>query len=87
MHSVNDFQESGFVFAPFNASQNPLLLKGNSCFLSNYESLKETTTVYKEIEDGDKYSHMDLVKSGIDEIKSGNLKKVVLSRKSTTLPN
>lgn len=81
MHNVNDFQESGFVFAPFNASQNPLLLKGNSCFLSNYESLKETTTVYKEIEDGDKCSHMDLVKSGIDEIKSGNLKKVVLSRK------
>lgn len=84
LYTITDFNESGFVFAPFDASAESTIL------LRNHESLREICSlgpVGGEIrktlgrnQDNDREFHLQLVKKGIAEIGAGLMKKVVLTR-------
>ena len=80
MHRTIDFKEKGFVFAPFNREGSTILLKPNTFFTSDYRAQKEVVSKQFSHDEKGKQEHIDLVKKGIGEIDSGNLKKVVLSR-------
>ena len=85
LHTTSSFNESGFVFAPFDSSKQVVLIP--------YESSKHITTTYsgsefkKKINRQDeasltsKHEHLHLIENGIQSINNGQLVKVVLSRK------
>ncbi len=92
-YMVEDYDISGFVFAPFD-SDEPILL------IPSEHSKKLTASLSDELESNDKNSshkhrtssenlkdketHKRLIEEGIQAIASGNFKKVVLSRKEET---
>ncbi len=79
LHELQDYNSSGFVFAPFE--------KGTQVFIKG-EYLKIPTSFAYDLKPSEntvvseegKMRHIDLVKSALDEIHQGNLKKVVISR-------
>ena len=83
LRTVTDFSESGFVFAPFDATEPAVLLRID-------ESLREIGRFERDggklytLPDGhlggDRDFHLKLIQKGIAEIDSGPLKKVVLAR-------
>lgn len=83
LHYSLDFSEKGFVFAPFNSASPAILLKPDKVM---DEFFKPETTSDAEIGGllpqtrNARDIHIDLIKKGIEEIKNGTLKKVVLSR-------
>ena len=83
IHEAKNFTEEGFVFAPFDSTSPAILLKPNktetSIFSkkSNYFPDVDCEIDVSEVE---KVSHINLVNEGIEEIKNGRLRKVVLSR-------
>lgn len=84
LYYVKDFCESGFVFAPFDASENSILMPSDcsKVITVNYEvpqmesKIQPSSILYSEV----KQHHINLVAKGIDAIKEGSFKKVVLSR-------
>jgi len=84
LNFVEDFRESGFVFAPFDSEQSPVLLKKDEFLSQAYpqeSSQLNDTTIFSEFEDLDKDFHLQMIEKGLDEIAEGRLDKVVLSRK------
>ena len=81
LHQTKDFSEKGFVFAPFNLENGIVLIKPDEILSSTFDV--EQASESKEIKTSDlgKEEHLDLINKGIDQIKSGKLRKVVLSRK------
>ena len=88
IYTTQDFSESGFVFAPFDAAKPKFLIPASQA------EFLETTFDFAEVDKDSKKSticepeqeparkqHMDLVEKGIDQIKKGTFKKVVLSRR------
>lgn len=80
VNTCNDFRASGFVFAPFNATGKKILITGKHEEGEMGELPKNTTEKKIEISDAGREIHIKLVEGAIAEIKTGNLKKVVLSR-------
>ncbi|GGW32549.1 chorismate-binding protein [Arenibacter certesii] len=83
LHTVVDYEETGFVFAPFNSNENAILIKNDSSFaeilqLEKTEENLESVAVEENI--SEKTFHLELVQKGVNEIKLGNLEKVVFSR-------
>ena len=83
LYFAENFEETGFVFAPFDGSQMILIPKNQSV------KWEELITSFKENQDSDFTDSEDiqakeyfekLVQKGIDAIANGILKKVVLSR-------
>ncbi|HET8886232.1 MAG TPA: chorismate-binding protein [Salinimicrobium sp.] len=85
-HIVEDFTESGFVFAPFN-SQNPTYYIPSDFPLTTEfipsDELEVNSQVAPALGIANKIEHIELVKKGIAAIKAHNFQKVVLSRKET----
>jgi len=92
IYEVANYQESGFVFSPFDQSRKAILLPLDACKhitipLSELPSVDEGVFYTKEQEmevswsEEQKSLHKQLVQKGIDVIKTGAFKKVVLSRK------
>ena len=87
LHEVNDFSESGFVFAPFDASTSEtVLIPAEESFAMELDSFENDTTFNGEVisithKDEGRDNHIELVKKGIDKIAHTAMKKVVLSRK------
>ena len=85
IHKVSDFSEKGFVFAPFDVKGDVNLIPSknseilNVSYLVKRESLT-TKTFVSELLSKDKKQHINLVKKGVEAIKSGQFQKVVLSR-------
>ena len=81
IHTVTDYSESGFVFAPFDTEEQPVLIPFENCIETIF---KEVTTIQQQVEYTDKNesksAHIDLVQKGIGTIKNTQLSKVVLSR-------
>ena len=84
LYFAENFEETGFVFAPFEGSQMILIPKNQAV---KWETL---VTSFKENQDFNSLGSEDLeakehfeklVQKGIDSIVEGTLKKVVLSRK------
>ncbi|WP_394748614.1 chorismate-binding protein [Spongiimicrobium salis] len=84
VHNVDTFDETGFVFAPFDDKQPPILLHPDEVFKEKYENrkTKESSNSYGLEETLQaKRKHMDLVQKAVAHIAKGDFKKVVLSRK------
>lgn len=88
VHLIHDFEESGFVFAPFDNEKDSFLIPSDesefleaSFQIDDEESEHSNVTFYEAESSADKQKHIDLVQQGINIIRSGDLKKVVLSRK------
>lgn len=84
LHITNDFKEEGFVFAPFNNAKDAILIpKEEAEFYT--EVLHSTPMAFGErYFDEDKRvkgDHLQLIQKGINGIKEGLFKKVVLTRK------
>ncbi|RSK38600.1 chorismate-binding protein [Mangrovimonas spongiae] len=89
---VEDFSESGFVFAPFNDKEDIILIPFDDSdnFQAEFNDLhqlnkKTETQKTAEILEEDKTNHIKLVEAGVKAIASGEFKKVVLSRKETVI--
>lgn len=84
LYFAENFEETGFVFAPFEGSQMILIPKSQSVkWIELIPSFEENQNVdFTDTEDlvaKEQFEH--LVKKGIDTIRKGTFKKVVLSRK------
>lgn len=80
LNSVVDFKESGFVFAPFDSTEDAFLIRPDEVIVSSLQRNSElVASDFNETAEG-KETHIKLVDNGIKEIIKGNLQKVVLSR-------
>jgi isochorismate synthase len=84
LHVTENYKEKGFVFAPFNDTENSILIPFDDSenFEANFD-LKEQI-IYKKNESSfqeeDKLKHINLVEKGIEAINNNHFKKVVLAR-------
>lgn len=85
LHYAGDLSQSGFVFAPFDASEKAILIPGvqaQELHIEGAEEMLANEILFDASSlEADKAQHMALVQKGIDTIKSSEMKKVVLSRK------
>lgn len=93
LHSITDFTESGFVFAPFDNRQDAFLIPlEDSKVLSvqfNHNDFSEDEMSFQKTkserispnQQTDKLSHIKRVENGIEAIKNDCFSKVVLSRR------
>lgn len=93
LHSINDFTESGFVFAPFDSRDKAFLipLKNSTLHSVKFDhnefaedeisSEKTTSHSINPNRESDKLSHIELVEKGINAINYDYFSKVVLSRR------
>ncbi len=90
IYKTQDFSESGFVFAPFDATNPKFLIPADhSEFLETTFDLSEVdknsrkSTIGETEHETVRKQHIVLVEKGIDQIKNGIFKKVVLSRRES----
>ncbi len=89
LYHIEDFTESGFVFAPFDSNKKSILFPLKFCEVKTV--LFPDTNVEEDVffrkrtnKIAENYNkHIALVEKGINEIANGQLKKVVLSRMET----
>ena len=85
LYKIEDYNETGFVFAPFDIRKDAILMPySKSRMLLTLEDIvvDEEESIPFDI-DNDEPHHLHLVEKGIESIKKGGLQKVVLSRKET----
>ncbi|MCM4152240.1 isochorismate synthase [Arenibacter sp. N53] len=83
LHYVNDYSESGFVFAPFDSQSPTVLIKNEETFVEAFESnpkYSENPIIPLPDQDCDKDFYLELINKAICKIESGKIDKVVLSR-------
>ena len=84
LHTITNFKEEGFVFAPFDSDRDVVYFPIQESRSYKYDLPFENNTINKklpELSDEQKEKHLKLVQKGINAINTGELKKVVLSRK------
>ena len=92
LHFVKDFDESGFVFAPFNGNEIVLIPENDSEILIEVCKRNPSQFILEfndlQSDEDEKIIFENLVDKGIDAIRNGALEKVVLSRsESVDVPN
>ncbi len=87
LHYCTDFKETGFVFAPFDTSEAPIILLPDEVqevqYVESEQKMEPYSTAsvsYLTTDIDKKNFHLQLVAKAIKEIKKGTFKKVVLSR-------
>ncbi|MCK5815359.1 MAG: chorismate-binding protein [Flavobacteriaceae bacterium] len=80
---VEELDEEGFLFAPFDDSGESFIIPFKNANKINFEqvSIEINTSNPETPSDENKKQHISLVESGIDFIKKSKVEKVVLSRK------
>ncbi|MEN8788707.1 MAG: chorismate-binding protein [Flavobacteriaceae bacterium] len=84
LNSIRSYNESGFVMAPFDPDRSPIYLKPDRIFLADNYVPKPSYRREISIVDDNKEArnkHISLVSKVLEEINSGPLNKVVVSRK------
>ncbi len=82
IHTVTDYSERGFVFAPFESNKKIVLIPFENCIETLFDEKKIADNSVTSINNSeDKAQHIQLVKKGVAEIEKTDLNKVVLSRK------
>ncbi|NNE02385.1 MAG: chorismate-binding protein [Eudoraea sp.] len=82
--TVKDFSESGFVFTPFNGPNRSILLRPDEFISAVYKKEKDSNqrpSLKLPINQKERNNFIAIVSKGIDVLKKGILRKVVLSRK------
>ncbi|QHI35856.1 Putative isochorismate synthase MenF [Kordia antarctica] len=83
LHTVSDFTESGFIFAPFDATQKAILLPFDETFegeITNFESANIINEIYDPSAEAKK-KYEQLVQKAIETIQDSEIEKIVVSRK------
>ncbi len=88
LNTITDYTETGFVFAPFDNKEAAILIpldhSERFSVIPAKVGIPPNKTKSAIVESHiDKAFHIKLVQKGIDVIKQGDLRKVVLSRKET----
>ena len=91
VHHLNSFNEQGFVFAPFSKNEKNILFPVEKCLVYTSETSKKQVIELTKNKlnfnvvsnEKSKENHIQLVKKGIDFIRTQNAQKIVLSRKET----
>ncbi len=88
---VEDYKESGFVFAPFDALNKTFYIPFSESIYQSFKlqeisSNQEYANDELPLQENRRAQHLALVSKGIQAIKQDGLKKVVLSRKHTLPP-
>lgn len=84
LHLVDDFSETGFVFAPFDSDGKPVLLLAHEVWSETFISTKSPNLngLVENLDQNNQHGfYVELVKNAIVEIQNEAFKKVVLSRK------
>lgn len=84
LHYIDNFSETGFVFAPFDASKKAILFPAQHSEFVSEKLVDSKTSLSKKLfleAISNKNDHIKLVQKAIDEIQKGTFKKVVISRK------
>ena len=84
LYSSKHYNESGFIFAPFDDTNLSVLIPKNQSILSQEEINIDNSLITSnnfDIDYSSEKNHIQLVQKGIDAIENNLLKKVVLSRK------
>lgn len=79
-HTALSFEERGFVFAPFDADEEALLITPDETLTASFTAARQPGKYKVPIASLGKAEHLSLVTKGIQAIKAGQLQKVVLSR-------
>jgi isochorismate synthase len=82
-HGVNDFTESGFVFAPFDLNSPPILLQPDSSQELRFPagiSEEKSTRGFENSPTEDREVYVELVRSAQQYMAEGNCMKIVVSR-------
>jgi isochorismate synthase len=89
LHLVNDFNEKGFVFAPFDENELVLIPDNSSeVMISDFEksdNKPHQILAFDNLEEEAKKNYETLVTKAVDAIKKEQFSKVVLSRKQTVM--
>lgn len=85
LNILKDFNQSGFVFAPFNDASETIIFPRESTVIKNF-NLAEISIEHKKKSKSfdanlDESKHLKLVNKTISFLKESNAKKVVISRK------
>ena len=82
LHRIEDYAESGFVFAPFDIRKDSLLipLSTSKTLMTEEDVVHHDFEPLNNVSVGDKASHIALVNKGLKAIENSDLEKVVLSR-------
>lgn len=83
VHTVSDFTESGFVFAPFDNIKPTIIIPFETVFEAEMQRFQhnETTSVSLNASAEAHEKHLQLVQKGVDVIQNSDIQKIVLSRK------
>ncbi|MCY2686894.1 chorismate-binding protein [Salinimicrobium sp. TH3] len=87
LYHSKDFSESGFVFAPFDISENSILIPENASEKLIFEQVLSEevpapiTSQKGQISEEKKSVHIELVTKAVEALKAGEMEKVVLSRR------
>ncbi len=84
LYAVKDFDEEGFVFAPFDTKCPPILFPTSHCNKQEFDFIEEVSSLPKkkvQSSEEERQRHLQLVKEGIKAIQGSEMQKVVLSRK------
>lgn len=88
LHKTYSFSESGFVFAPFDLKDTPILFPKSDCEYGSLEidRIQSVSAIkaHSALESKDRKKHESLVSKGLKYIEEGYLNKVVLSRVQET---
>ncbi len=87
LHISKQYDEGGFIFAPFNTEEQSILIpfEGSDYTEALFEQLDYSSDdfFFEQPSEIARKEHIDLVRKGIRHIDSGAAKKIVLSRKET----
>ena len=85
LHPLKTYAEKGFIFAPFEAKRQTVLLHPDEISEISADELmihvSKSKATLPTPDQGHKRSHLQLVAKAIDEIGKGSFEKVVLSRR------
>lgn len=85
---VADFNENGFVFAPFNSEEKAILFPLEKAFFISEElKINSKTKVENKflVQNSSKEKHINIVEKAIQEIQNTTLQKVVISREELVI--
>ncbi len=83
LFTTSDYEKSGFVFAPYDTAGITALIRPDEMCWADFDSPKKLSKSFlqPEASETEKNKHLQIIARAIRQIKTGALKKVVLSRK------
>ncbi|MGB3144380.1 MAG: isochorismate synthase, partial [Maribacter sp.] len=83
LHLVKDFTETGFLFAPFDLESDIVLIPTDEILFAEFQTndADKGKAQFPLTSDAEREKYLRMIQKAISELNSGNLKKVVLSRK------